>query len=34
VAAVRAKHGEDGERYLRALARYASDAWPGIGSTV
>lgn len=34
VAAVRAKHGEDGERYLRALARYAADAWPGIGSTV
>src|SRR6185369_15970373 len=27
VAAVRAKHGEDGERYLRALARYAADAW-------
>jgi hypothetical protein len=34
VAAVRAKHGEDGERYLRALARYAADAWPGIDSTV
>src|ERR1044071_6203399 len=30
VAAVRAKHGEDGERYLRTLARYAADAWPGI----
>ena len=30
VAAVRSKHGEDGERYLKALARYAADAWPGI----
>jgi hypothetical protein len=34
VAAVRAKHGEEGERYLRALARYASDAWPGITSAL
>ena len=34
IAAVRAKHGEDGERYLRALARYASDSWPGIASGV
>jgi hypothetical protein len=34
VAAVRAKHGDDGERYLRALARYAVDAWPGITSAV
>jgi hypothetical protein len=34
VAAVRTKHGEDGERYLRALARYATDAWPGIASAV
>ena len=34
VAAVRAKHGEDGERYLRALARYATDAWPGIAEAV
>jgi hypothetical protein len=32
IAAVRAKHGEDGERYLRTLARYAADAWPGINS--
>ena len=32
IAAVRAKHGEDGERYLRALARYAADSWPGIAS--
>lgn len=28
--AVRAQHGEDGERYLETLARYASDGWPGI----
>src|SRR4051812_519651 len=25
IAAVRAKHGEDGERYLRTLARYSPD---------
>jgi hypothetical protein len=30
VEAVRAKHGEEGERYLKTLARYAADAWPGI----
>ncbi|MDF1503065.1 hypothetical protein [Roseisolibacter sp. H3M3-2] len=30
VAAVRAAHGEDGERYLRALVRYSKEAWPGI----
>src|SRR3954465_7928602 len=30
IAAVRAKHGEDGERYLRTLARYAAEAWPEI----
>ena len=29
-AAVRAQHGEDGERYLRTLARYSADGWPGI----
>jgi hypothetical protein len=29
-AAVRAQHGEDGERYLRTLARYTPAAWPGI----
>ena len=29
-AAVRAQHGEDGERYLRTLARYSRDGWPGI----
>lgn len=30
VAAVRTQHGEDGERYLRTLARYSADGWPGI----
>jgi hypothetical protein len=29
-AAVREKHGEDGERYLRTLARYSPAAWPGV----
>lgn len=29
-AAVRAEHGEEGERYLRTLARYSRDGWPGI----
>ena len=32
ITAVRAQHGEDGERYLKTLSRYAADAWPGIGS--
>jgi hypothetical protein len=31
VEAVRAQHGEDGERYLRTLARYSADGWPTIG---
>ena len=34
VEAVRAAHGEDGERYLRTLARYAREAWPGIDETL
>jgi len=29
-AAVRERHGADGERYLRTLARYSREAWPGI----
>lgn len=29
-AAVRQAHGADGVRYLRTLARYAPEAWPGI----
>jgi hypothetical protein len=33
-AAVREKHGEDGERYLRTLARYNREAWPGIEALV
>jgi hypothetical protein len=33
-AAVRAAHGEDGERYLRTLARYSREGWPGIESIV
>ena len=32
MAAVRERHGEDGERYLRTLARYASEGWPGIAA--
>jgi hypothetical protein len=32
--AVRAQHGEDGMRYLRTLARYSPDGWPGIGDVV
>ena len=34
VAAVRAKHGEEGERYLRTLERYAAEAWPGIATAL
>jgi hypothetical protein len=30
--AVREKHGADGERYLRTLARYSREGWPGIES--
>jgi len=33
-AAVREAHGEDGERYLRTLARYSPDGWPGIDAVV
>lgn len=29
-AAVREQHGDDGDRYLRTLARYSPAAWPGI----
>lgn len=34
VTAVRAAHGEDGEHYLRTLARYSRSAWPGIEGLV
>lgn len=33
-AVVRERHGEDAERYLRTLARYSRDAWPGIDEVV
>ena len=33
-AAVREAHGADGERYLRTLARYAREGWPGIDEVV
>jgi hypothetical protein len=29
-AKVRERHGDDGMRYLRTLARYSRDDWPGI----
>lgn len=32
--AVRAAHGEDGERYLRALDAYSRAGWPGIEGIV
>ena len=31
---VREQHGEDGMRYLRTLARYAQNDWPGIDGIV
>jgi hypothetical protein len=31
---VRERHGEDGTRYLRTLARYAREGWPGIEAAV
>ena len=33
-AVVRERHGDDGERYLRTLARYSPDGWPGIAAVV
>jgi hypothetical protein len=33
-SAVRTEHREDGERYLRTLARYSPLAWPGIDRIV
>ena len=32
--AVRAAHGEEGERYLRTLAVYSAAGWPGIDGIV
>lgn len=34
VAAVRAAHGDHGERYLRALVKYSAEVWPGIATLV
>jgi hypothetical protein len=31
---VRTQHGDDGDRYLRTLAKYNREAWPGIESLV
>lgn len=33
-AAIRASHGEEGERYLRTIARYSRESWPGIETLV
>jgi hypothetical protein len=33
-AAVREKHGEEGMHYLRTIARYGQDAWPGINEAI
>lgn len=33
-AAVRERHGADGEHYLRTLLRYSRDGWPGIEDVV
>ena len=32
--AVKAQHGEDGERYLRTLVKYSEAWWPGIREQV
>jgi hypothetical protein len=32
--AVQAEHGEKGVHYLRTLARYSADGWPGIATVV
>jgi hypothetical protein len=34
VDAVRSAHGDDGERYLRALLKYSAEVWPGIDAHV
>jgi hypothetical protein len=34
IEAVRAQHGDDGERYLATLARYSADGWPGIKNSI
>jgi len=34
VQAVRSTHGDDGERYLRALVKYSAAGWPDIETLV
>ena len=34
VAAVQARHGDEGMRYLRTLVRYSTADWPGIDALV
>jgi hypothetical protein len=29
-----AEHGDDGERYLRTIYRYASESWPGLDAII
>lgn len=33
-AVVKERHGVDGEHYLRTIARYSLDGWPGIDAVV
>ncbi|HEX2722056.1 MAG TPA: hypothetical protein VHM24_04005 [Gemmatimonadaceae bacterium] len=33
-AAVRERHGEEGDRYLRTIERYSQEGWPGIDAIV
>ena len=33
-AATRAEYGEEGERYLRTLAHYSREGWPGIDAVI
>ncbi|HET7458599.1 MAG TPA: hypothetical protein VFJ74_13215 [Gemmatimonadaceae bacterium] len=33
-AAVRERHGDDGAHYLRTIARYNREAWPGIDEVI
>jgi hypothetical protein len=34
IAAVRDKHGDDGEHYLNTIAKYSHDGWPGIDAAI
>ena len=33
-AAVRERHGDDGVHYLRTIARYSLEGWPGVDEIV